>query len=161
MAKTERFISLARGRSTSKYFLSSRNRSEGISFDIFFLSGSVMENPGVDLSETNGTRLLITISIFLALSWVAVTLRNYTRAYLIRSFRTDDWIMLIAQVSARNISCDLVMKILSKLTVCKVTFTIYSGFLYAGLEAGIGRHNAAIEDADREVAALKVRVRCT
>jgi hypothetical protein len=53
------------------------------------------------------------------------------------------------------------MEILSQLTVCKVTFTIYSGFLYAGLEAGIGRHNAAIEDADREVAALKVRVRCT
>ncbi|CAG9999831.1 unnamed protein product [Clonostachys byssicola] len=92
-----------------------------------------MENPGVDLSETNGTRLLITISIFLALSWVAVTLRTYTRAYLIRSFRTDDWIMLLAQV----------------------TFTVYSGFIYAGLEAGIGRHNAAIEDADREVAALK------
>ncbi|CAH0053367.1 unnamed protein product [Clonostachys solani] len=92
-----------------------------------------MENPDVDLSETNGTRLLMTISIFLALSWVAVTLRTYTRAYLIRAFRTDDWIMLIAQV----------------------TFTIYSGFLYAGLEAGIGRHNAAIEDADREVAALK------
>jgi hypothetical protein len=43
----------------------------------------------------------------LALSWVAVTLRNYTRAYLIRSFRTDDWIMLIAQVSATDIPCDL------------------------------------------------------
>ncbi|CAI6100397.1 unnamed protein product [Clonostachys chloroleuca] len=92
-----------------------------------------MENPGVDLSETNGTRLLITNFVFLALSWIAVTLRTYTRAYLIRSFCTNDWIMLIAQV----------------------TFTIYSGFLYAGLEAGIGRHNAAIEDADREVAALK------
>lgn len=68
-----------------------------------------MEKPDVDLSETNGTRLLITVSIFLALSWVAVTLRTYTRAYLIRSFRTDDWIMLLAQVSATNISSDLVM----------------------------------------------------
>lgn len=120
-----------------------------------------MENPGVDLSETNGTRLLITNFVFLALSWIAVTLRTYTRAYLIRSFCTDDWIMLIAQVSATDISCGLAMETLSELTVCKVTFTIYSGFLYAGLEAGIGRHNAAIEDADREVAALKVRIGCT
>ncbi|VUC34661.1 unnamed protein product [Clonostachys rosea] len=115
-----------------------------------------MENPGFDLYETNGTRLLITISVFLALSWVAVAFRTYTTAYLIRAFRTDDWLMLIAQVSATEMSYDLLMtRILSQLTAYKTTFTVYSGFLYAGIEAGIGRHNAAIRDDDREVAALK------
>ena len=53
---------------------------------------------GVDLSEYNGGSLVITCGILLVLSWIAVGLRTYTRAVLMKSFQADDWLMFIAQV---------------------------------------------------------------
>lgn len=51
-----------------------------------------------DLTEYNGGDLVITAAFFLALSWLSVGLRTYTRAYLMKCFQADDWLMLIAQV---------------------------------------------------------------
>lgn len=57
-----------------------------------------MESRDIDLSETNGLSLVSTAGVFLALSWISVVLRTYTRAVLMKGFQLDDWIMLVAQV---------------------------------------------------------------
>jgi hypothetical protein len=53
----------------------------------------------LDLTEYNGDSLLATAAVFLALSWISVILRTYTRAVLMKSFQLDDWFMLASQVS--------------------------------------------------------------
>lgn len=58
-----------------------------------------MADQQLDLSENNGSALVATAVVFLVLSWFSVGLRNYTRIFLMKSFQTDDWFMLIAQVS--------------------------------------------------------------
>lgn len=52
----------------------------------------------IDLNEYNGDSLLATAAVFLALSWISVILRTYTRAVLTKSFQLDDWFMLASQV---------------------------------------------------------------
>ncbi|KAI9898280.1 hypothetical protein N3K66_006640 [Trichothecium roseum] len=47
----------------------------------------------------------------------------------------DDWLMILGQAA----------------------FTTYTGLLFAGINAGIGRHNAAIRDNRTRVLALKWR----
>lgn len=51
-----------------------------------------------DLDEYNGGALIGTAAFFLGLSWLCVGLRTYTRARLTKTFQSDDWLMLIAQV---------------------------------------------------------------
>lgn len=51
-----------------------------------------------DLNEYNGGRLVGATIALLALSWITMGLRAYTRAVIMRSFMADDWLMLIAQV---------------------------------------------------------------
>ena len=60
-----------------------------------------MERRDIDLSETNGLSLVSTAAAFLALTWISVSLRTYTRAVLMKGFQVDDWIMLVAQVCSR------------------------------------------------------------
>lgn len=86
------------------------------------------------MSETNGTSLVSTAAVFLILSWISVLLRTYTRAVLMKGLQLDDWIMLFAEA----------------------VFTVYCGFLFAGVERGIGTHNDAITDDAIKVDALKV-----
>lgn len=52
----------------------------------------------VDLNEYNGGRLVGATIALLALSWITIGLRTYTRAVIMRSFQADDWLMLVAQV---------------------------------------------------------------
>ncbi len=62
----------------------------------------------VDLHEYNGGRLVGATISLLALSWITMGLRTYTRAVIMRSFQGDDWLMLVAQVgfldTSKNIS---------------------------------------------------------
>jgi len=51
--------------------------------------------------EDRGAELLATAILFAILSWIAIGLRVYVRARMIKSMGIDDWIMLFAQV------CDL------------------------------------------------------
>jgi hypothetical protein len=53
----------------------------------------------VDPNEYNGGRLVGATIALLALSWITIGLRTYTRAVIMRSFQSDDWLMLVAQVS--------------------------------------------------------------
>lgn len=57
-----------------------------------------MADNEVDLSEYNGGALVAVVICFLTLSWISVSLRTYTRAFLTKNFQLDDWLMLIAQV---------------------------------------------------------------
>ncbi|KAJ4311015.1 hypothetical protein N0V84_010671 [Fusarium piperis] len=90
-------------------------------------------NQHIDLSENNSAALVSTVIIFLALSWLSVGLRSYTRAFLMKSYQFDDWLMLIAQG----------------------IFTVSCAFILEGVKEGLGRHNEAIKDAAAEVNALK------
>ncbi|KAM0435172.1 hypothetical protein ACHAPT_003262 [Fusarium lateritium] len=90
-------------------------------------------NQHFDLTEDNSVALVSTVIIFLALSWLSVGLRTYTRAFLMKSYQLDDWLMLIAQA----------------------IFTVSCAFILEGVKEGLGRHNAAIKDASAEVNALK------
>lgn len=58
----------------------------------------ILEMAEVDLNEYNGGRLVGATIALLALSWITMGLRAYTRAVIMRSFMADDWLMLIAQV---------------------------------------------------------------
>lgn len=58
-----------------------------------------MADQHVDLSEDLSGSLVATCVSLLVLSWVAVGLRTYTRAVLMKSFMSDDWLMVIAQVA--------------------------------------------------------------
>ncbi|KAF4973596.1 hypothetical protein FZEAL_9274 [Fusarium zealandicum] len=86
----------------------------------------------IDLAEENGTALVGTAVVLLALSWLSVILRTYTRAFLMKSYQLDDWLMLIAQI----------------------IFTVSCAFILEGVTQGIGRHNEAIEEDEAEVNAL-------
>lgn len=105
----------------------------------------------VDLSENNSGPLVGTASVFLACSWLSVALRIYTRAFLTKSIQWDDWLILLGQVNAK-----LAVRLARVDSLSKATFTTYAGFLFAGISAGIGRHNAAIKDDHTKVLALKV-----
>jgi hypothetical protein len=51
------------------------------------------------LSYNNGPTLLAQVSSVWAIAIVVVLARCYARVQLIKSFGTDDWIMLLAMVS--------------------------------------------------------------
>lgn len=57
------------------------------------------------LSELgNGPDTMIAISVaFLAISWTSVTLRVFVRAFMIRAFGWDDWVMLVTLVSLATV----------------------------------------------------------
>jgi hypothetical protein len=48
--------------------------------------------------QYNGGALVATAVLFLILTWLSVVLRSLTRAFLMKIFQTDDWLMLVAQV---------------------------------------------------------------
>ncbi|KAI8657452.1 hypothetical protein NCS57_01123400 [Fusarium keratoplasticum] len=90
-------------------------------------------NQHIDLSEDNSAALVSTVIVFMALSWLSVGLRSYTRAFVMKSYQLDDWLMLIAQG----------------------IFTVSCAFILEGVKEGLGRHNEAIKDDAAEVNALK------
>lgn len=57
-----------------------------------------MANKEIDLKEENGGALVGTAIVFLALSWISIALRTYTRAFLMKGYQADDWLMFIGQV---------------------------------------------------------------
>jgi hypothetical protein len=57
-----------------------------------------MADDNLDLNAYNGAPLVGTCAAFLSLTWLAVGLRTYTRAVVIKSLQEDDWLMLVAQV---------------------------------------------------------------
>ena len=93
-----------------------------------------MADESLDVNDYNGGPLVGTCIAFLALSWLAVGLRTYTRAVVIKGMQEDDWLMLVAQV----------------------IFTLSCAFVFAGVQDGMGRHNAAIADGDKKISALMV-----
>ncbi|KAH6611074.1 hypothetical protein Trco_001094 [Trichoderma cornu-damae] len=91
-----------------------------------------MADDRLDLNAYNGGPLVGTCIAFLALTWLAVGLRTYTRAVVIKRVQEDDWLMLVAQI----------------------IFTLSCAFVFAGIRDGMGRHNAAIVDDDAKISAL-------
>ncbi|RFU71754.1 integral membrane family [Trichoderma arundinaceum] len=59
-----------------------------------------MADDSLDLNAYNGAPLVGTCIAFLSLTWLAVGLRTYTRAVVIKSVQEDDWLMLVAQWQA-------------------------------------------------------------
>lgn len=59
-----------------------------------------MADESLDVNDYNGGPLVGTCIAFLALSWLAVGLRTYTRAVVIKGMQEDDWLMLVAQVTS-------------------------------------------------------------
>ncbi|KAH7318674.1 hypothetical protein B0I35DRAFT_479159 [Stachybotrys elegans] len=92
-----------------------------------------MADSNFDLSENNGGALVVTISIFLPLSWLAVGLRMFTKIFLVKKIQWDDWLMVSGQA----------------------VFSVSCIFILLGVTSGLGRHNEAITNDDDEVAALK------
>lgn len=91
-----------------------------------------MANKEIDLKEKNGGALVGTAIVFLALSWISIALRTYTRAFLMKGYQADDWLMFIGQL----------------------IFTVSCVFILIGVHDGLGRHNEAIENDSDEVNAL-------
>ncbi|EKJ75718.1 hypothetical protein NXS19_012218 [Fusarium pseudograminearum] len=89
-------------------------------------------NENIDLDEENGIALVATAITLLALSWISVGLRTYTRVWLMKGQQVDDWLMLIAQI----------------------IFTVSCSFILEGVEKGIGKHNDAFQSDETKVRAL-------
>ncbi|KJZ80539.1 hypothetical protein HIM_00389 [Hirsutella minnesotensis 3608] len=81
-----------------------------------------LANPNVDLSQDASPALIITCAVLLPLTWLAVGLRIYVRAYMTKSFKIDDWFMVVAQL----------------------TFTVVCAIVLEGVRTGLGKHNAAL-----------------
>ncbi|OIW29715.1 hypothetical protein CONLIGDRAFT_341213 [Coniochaeta ligniaria NRRL 30616] len=92
----------------------------------------------VNLAEDSSSALLGTATALLALTCASVALRTYVRASLTRNFQVDDWLMLVAQA----------------------IFTISCTFIFLGIRAGLGKHNAALSQPD-EIEALKFQALAT
>ena len=88
----------------------------------------------VDLTEFNGSSLVVTAWVLLGLTYLSIVIRCYVRAVLTACFQIDDWLMLVSQL----------------------VFTLSCSFILAGVGQGLGFHNAALSRA-REIEALKVR----
>ncbi|KJZ73135.1 hypothetical protein HIM_07519 [Hirsutella minnesotensis 3608] len=79
-------------------------------------------NPDVDISEDTSPALIITCAVLLPLTWLAVGLRVYVRAWITKSFKIEDWFIVIAQF----------------------TFTVVCALILEGVRNGLGKHNAAL-----------------
>lgn len=51
-----------------------------------------------DPNDYNGHELVVVAAVFLSFTTVAVLLRCYTRLFITKFFKLDDWLMLTAQV---------------------------------------------------------------
>ena len=51
-------------------------------------------------NDYNGAQLVVVSIFFLALTFFSVGLRAFVRIWIMKSFQWDDWLMLVAQVSA-------------------------------------------------------------
>ncbi|KAI1847206.1 hypothetical protein JX265_011882 [Neoarthrinium moseri] len=89
-------------------------------------------------TENNGGALVGTSIAFLILTWLSVFLRTYVRAFMLKGFQADDWLMLVAQAN----------------------YTISCGFILRGVYYGVGRHNKSLDQYD-EIQALKYQALAT
>jgi uncharacterized membrane protein (DUF485 family) len=64
--------------------------------------------------DYNGSQIVIVSIIFLVFTYISVSLRCYTRAFLTDAFSADDWLMIVAQV--RTIQTAIVRQIYQRLT---------------------------------------------
>ncbi|KAK6075653.1 integral membrane family protein [Seiridium cupressi] len=95
------------------------------------------QDPNVS-TESKGGALVGTAAAFLALSWLSVFLRTYVRAVMLKGFRADDWLMLVAQIN----------------------YTVSCAFILQGVYYGLGRHNKSL-DQFHEIEALKYQALAT
>jgi hypothetical protein len=111
-----------------------------------------LANPNVDLSQDASPALIVTCAVLLPLTWLAVGLRIYVRAYMTKSFQIDDWFMVIAQVRPRVAS---ERQHHSLTSVSQLTFTVVCAIVLEGVRVGLGKHNAALT-TENLVLTLKV-----
>ncbi|KAM0813635.1 hypothetical protein AB5N19_13633 [Seiridium cardinale] len=95
------------------------------------------QDPNVS-TESKGGALVGTAAAFLALTWLSVFLRTYVRAVMLKGFRADDWLMLVAQIN----------------------YTVSCAFILQGVYYGLGRHNKSLEQS-HEIEALKYQALAT
>lgn len=81
----------------------------------------------VDLTEYNGDALVITASLFLALTWASVVLRTYVRVFLTKAYQADDWLMLLSQVSQLAPLSSTGKKKMRLITICFWTRLLIQG----------------------------------
>lgn len=109
-----------------------------------------------DAGQYNGDALLVTVLVFLVLTWVSVALRTYVRAILTKSFQYDDWLMLVAQVCPfTSMKTQQPTGELIHIDLPQLNFTLSSAFIAAGLAVGLGHHNAVLPQVE-EILAIKV-----
>ncbi|KJZ68982.1 hypothetical protein HIM_11623 [Hirsutella minnesotensis 3608] len=89
--------------------------------------------PDVDISEDTSPALIITCAVLLPLTWLAVGLRVYVRAWITKSFKLDDWFIVIAQF----------------------TFTVVCALILEGVRDGLGKHNTALA-SDKLILSIKI-----
>ncbi|KAL1305799.1 hypothetical protein AAFC00_003962 [Neodothiora populina] len=71
-----------------------------------------MSSPTPTIEQLKSVPMAISASVFLIASWIVVALRIYVRAYMIRSFGWDDWLMVVTQLLF-TIMCALILVICS------------------------------------------------
>jgi hypothetical protein len=54
----------------------------------------------LDPKDYNGAQLAVVSIFLLTLTYLSVGLRVFVRIWIMKSFQWDDWLMLVAQVSA-------------------------------------------------------------
>lgn len=75
-----------------------QERLEHAQLIIVEIAKIIMKDFEAHLAEDKGGSLVATAASLLALSWITVGLRIYTRAVLMKSIMADDWLIIVAQV---------------------------------------------------------------
>lgn len=80
---------------------------------------------------------------FLALTTIAIALRCYCRAFVVKSFGWDDNVAIIAYVYILYSSTQH-----QQANISQVLFVIFAGFAITGVQYGTGQHASAIPPGD-------------
>ncbi|UKZ83538.1 hypothetical protein TrVFT333_011347 [Trichoderma virens FT-333] len=95
-----------------------------------------MADDNLNLNEYNGGPMVGTCIAFLSLTWLAVGLRTYTRAVVIKSVQEDDWLMLLAQVIF-TLSCAFVFAVSALMWQSLATVTYIINMMFIKMSIGI------------------------
>ncbi|TQN74190.1 hypothetical protein CSHISOI_01248, partial [Colletotrichum shisoi] len=113
----------------------------------------------VELSESNGSALVVTSITLLVFTWLSVVLRCYVRAFMTKGFQIDDWLMVVAQASFPLRQHDHGHSVLID-APSQIVFTLSCSLILLGVNTGLGHHNKALGER-REVSALMYQALAT
>jgi hypothetical protein len=103
------------------------------------------------MAENRGPQVSGVSALFLALTWIFISMRIYCRLVIVKCFGLDDYLAVIAQVSIL-----LILAKNSSVDVSQILFTFFTAFAITGVQYGTGQHAQDIQPPSNIPIGLKV-----